>query len=442
MEDGSCRNEHGRRAGGTGAGTRVARPAAVVLVGLVWLLVAGCSSPRPVQTEPDYRLLTQAYNAIREQYVDRSAVGPKELTYGAIGGMVDALGDTGHSSFLTPEMVKDLRRTERGEFKGVGLEIQLKNGRATVVSPVDGSPAQKAGVKPGEVIVQIEGEDVADWPLSRVVQRISGRPGTKITLTLEEPHSGETRSVSLVRASIRVRDVTWQQLPGTEIAHLRLASFDAGVSRDLRRALSQIKNRQLRAVILDLRNNPGGLLDEGVSVASQFLAHGNVLLSKDADGQVEAVPVEKGGLATEMPIAVLVNEGTASAAEIVAGAFQDAGRGPVIGEVTFGTGTVLEEFPLPDGSALLLAVQEWLTPKGRSFWHKGIAPDIAVTLPEQVAPLFPVTGRELSRTQLQESGDVQLLKALEAAGEPVVVTRRETESRLPTRAGSPNSVIR
>jgi carboxyl-terminal processing protease len=423
------------------AGTRSRYDLALLpLVFGLWLGVAGCTS---TNTQPDFTLLSQAWNTIHKEYVDQSALMPKELTYGAIAGMVDALGDTGHSSFLTPEMVKDLRRMERGEFKGVGLEIQMKNGRVVVVSPVDDSPAQKAGVKPGEVIVQVGGEDVTDWPLSRVLQQISGRPGTKVTLVLEQPRTGETRSVTLTRASLRIRDVTWQQLPGTQLAHLRVASFDGGVTKDLRRALAQIKQRQLTGIILDLRNNPGGLLDEAISVASQFLATGNVLLSKNAKGEVEPVPVEEGGLATTMPMVVLVNQGSASAAEIVAAALQDAGRAPIVGQVTFGTGTVLEEFRLSDGSALLLAVQEWLTPAGRSFWHQGIKPDVVVALPSDANPVFPLAEKELSPHELLACGDLQLLKALEAANATLDVTDRdENATRRPARAGALDSLTR
>jgi len=360
--------------------------------------------------------MAQAWNTIQRQYVDRTAVQPKDLTYGAISGMVDALGDTGHSTFLTPEMVTELRNMERGEFKGVGVEIQVKEGHVVIVTPLDDSPAQRAGLRAGEVILKVGGEEISDWPLSRVVDRITGKVGTKVTLTLQDPRSGRTRQVSLVRASIKLHEVTWQRLPGTSIAHLRLATFDAGVTRDLKKALTQIKNEGLTGIVLDLRNNPGGLLDEAVGVASQFLKEGNVLVAKDAKGQSEPVPVEKGGLATDVPLVALVNEGSASAAEIVAGALQDAHRATLVGETTFGTGTVLGEFRLSDGSALLLAIEEWLTPEGHSIWHKGITPQLVMALPAEVTPLLPATERELTPEQLQTSDDRQLLRALEIVG--------------------------
>jgi carboxyl-terminal processing protease len=385
---------------------------ALIACMLFSLAGGGCASSKQ---QPDFPLLTEAWNTIHRQYVDRPALQSTDLTYGAISGMVDALGDTGHSSFLTPDMVKELKRMERGEFTGVGIEIQIRNGRVVVVSPMDGSPAQKAGVHPGDVILKVADQDISDWSLNRVVQQIVGRPGSKVRLTLLEPRTGREREVTLVRAAIKLHEVSWQALPGTRVAHVRLASFDGGVTRDLKRALLEIRRAEMKSIILDLRNNPGGLLDEAIGVASQFLESGTVLLSRDVKGQVEAVPVERGGLATAIPLVVLVNEGSASASEIVAGALQDAHRAPLIGQTTFGTGTVLEEFRLSDGSALLLAVQEWLTPGGRSFWHKGITPEQVLPLAPNVEPLFPLAERGMTRRELEQTGDGQLLRAIEIA---------------------------
>jgi carboxyl-terminal processing protease len=377
---------------------------------LVWLAMTGCATRN---AEPDFHLMAEAWNAIQNQYVDRSAVQPKEMTYGAISGMVESLGDTGHSTFLTPEMAKDLKNLERGEFKGVGLEIQMKDGHIVIVAPIDDSPAQKAGLRPGEIILEVAGQDITDLPLNRVVERITGKAGTKVALTLQDPHTGHTRQVTLVRAAIKLHEVTWYRLPGTSIAHVRLASFDAGVTRDLEKALTAIQKEELNGIVLDLRNNPGGLLDEAVGVASQFLASGNVLLAKDAKGQLEHVEVEPGGLATNLPVVVLINEGSASAAEIVAGALQDNHRAQLVGQTTFGTGTVLGEFKLSDGSALLLAIEEWLTPDGHSIWHKGIMPRFVVPLAPEADALLPATERQLTAAQLQASEDRQLLRALE-----------------------------
>ena len=366
----------------------------------------------PSSAATDFQLMSEAWNTIARHYVDRAAVQPKTITYGAISGMVDALGDTGHSVFLNPEMVKRVRVAERGQMKGIGVEIQMKNRRVVIVAPMDNSPARRAGLRPGEIIMSVDGRDIAGLPLDQVAARISGPAGTSVKLAILDPQTNRVRDVTLVRAAIKLENVTWQRLPGTEVADVRIASFNDDAAKDLRGALVEIQRQRLRGLILDLRNNPGGVLDEAVAAASQFLTNGNVLLVKNAAGKISPVPVQPGGLAMEIPLAVLINRGSASGAEIVAGALNDAHRATLVGETTFGTGTVLNEFPLTDGSELMLAVQEWLTPSGHSFWHQGIAPDLEVALPADVNPLVPVMERDLTAAGLQVSDDKQLLRAL------------------------------
>jgi len=194
---------------------------------------------------------------------------------------------------------------------------------------------------------------------------------------------------------------------------VRMVAFSQGVTDDLKAALQEIQEQGASAIVLDLRNNPGGLLDEAIGTASQFLSSGNALLVRDAEGNTTPMPVKPGGLAVEIPMVVLINQGTASAAEIVSGALQDAGRARLVGETTFGTGTVLNEMALSDGSALLLATQEWLTPAGRVIWHEGIAPDVEVSLAEDGSQLVPDSVRDLTEEQLKAGGDAQLLRAIE-----------------------------
>ena len=402
----------------TGSG-RELRPAFLLALGLalgLWggvgfdrVASMGCASSKAAA---DLRLMAEAWHQIQTHYVERSSLKPTALTYGAIAGMVDALGDTGHSTFLSPAMVKELKQAQQGRLQGIGVEIQMKTGHVVVVAPLDGSPAQRAGLRPGDIILKVNGHDITGLPVNQVAARITGPPGTSVHLTILDPHLGRTRECSIERASIKLQTVSWRQLPGTAVAHLRIASFDDGTAKDLRQALTEIKRSPANAIILDLRNDPGGILDEAVAAASQFLGHGDVLLVKDAQGRVTPVPVEKGGLATNTPMAVLINAGSASGAEIVAGALQDAHRATLIGETTFGTGTVLQEFPLRDGSALLLAVEEWLTPSGHSFWHKGIAPNVVVPLPPKADILLPETEQGMTAAQLQASSDTQLLRAL------------------------------
>jgi carboxyl-terminal processing protease len=383
-------------------------------------LLVGCRlinpplRPNKIQAERtlDLRLIDEVWTTIQKVYVDRAAVKPQPLTYAASSGMVDALGDTGHSRFLTPEMVKQEHNARKGELEGIGAEVRMKNNQVVIVAPLDHSPAQKAGLKPGDVILKVNQQEMSGLPLDQVVERILGPPNTLVQLTILRPETGQLINFSIVRARITIRNVTWDRLPGTSVAHLRVVTFNRGSSDDFRKALRDIQQIGLDQLILDLRNNPGGLLDQAVSAASEFLDSGNVLLERNASGRMTPIPVRSGGVALHLPMVVLINGGTASAAEIVAGALQDAHRATLLGENTFGTGTVLQEFPLMDGSALLLATGEWLTPAGRVIWHVGIIPGVMVSLPSDVVPLFPEE-KGMTAAKLQTSGDAQLLRALD-----------------------------
>jgi carboxyl-terminal processing protease len=383
-------------------------------IAIGWMCAIGCASKATLNVP----LMGQAAAVIQHNFVNRPAIQRTALTYGAINGMVDALGDSGHSTFLSPEMVTELRNEERGEFKGIGVEIRMKEGRVVVVAPLDQSPAQRAGLRAGDAIVKVNSQDISTWPLSKVVEQITGPAGSKVQLTLMDPQSGHTREVTITRASIKIREITWAQIPGTKLAHLRIASFNGNVSKDLRAALKEILGAKMQGIVLDLRNNPGGILDEAVFSASEFLNGGNVLLIKDSKGNITPQPAKKGGIATDIPLVVLVNKGSASAAEIVAGALRDTRGAELVGETTFGTGTVLGQFDLTDGSALLLAIQEWLTPKGESFWHKGITPGIQVSLPQDVSPSSPESERTMTPAQFQSTADHQLLRAVEILNQP------------------------
>lgn len=406
--------------------------------GKALLGVAAAQAPTVPQAQPtaipstssDISLITEAMKLIESNYVDRANIKTDQLVYGAISGMMDALGDTGHSRFLTPDMVRSERTMTTGSFEGIGAEVQSKNGNVVIVAPIDGSPAQKAGVHPGDIIVKVDGVDVTGQSLESVVQRIVGPAGTKVTITLQDPQTGDMRDLTITRARIVIHNVTWAMLPGTKIAHLRIAEFSKGVTGDLAKALQQIQAQKATGIVLDLRNNPGGLLDEAVGVASQFLKSGTVLEEKNAQGEVRSIAVKPGGTATNIPMVVLINGGTASASEIVSGALQDAHRATLVGEKTFGTGTVLNEFSLSDQSALLLATEEWLTPNGRVIWHQGISPDVTSTLPTTATLLTPESERELTVTQLMNNDDSQLLKALETLQKSI------NQADIPTPAGA------
>jgi len=232
-----------------------------------------------------------------------------------------------------------------------------------------------------------------------------------VTITFHTT-SGEQKDMKLVRVKIDVQSVGWHQLPGTSIIHLRIASFPNTATEELDSALSAIQPLEPAGIIIDLRDNPGGLLDEAVESASRFLKTGNVLLEKDADGKITEVPVISGVPTTNLPMVILVNGGTASDAEIFASALQDARRAKLVGETTFGTGTVLNRFSLADGSGLFLATQEWLTASGKTIWHVGLTPDYVVSLAADEVPLFPSSEQEMTGEQLKASTDQQLLSAI------------------------------
>jgi carboxyl-terminal processing protease len=387
-------------------------PALIAATGVVSLPLAAPGDSAAGQT-PDYNLLTQVWKLIQAHYVDRAAIKAQELTYGAAAGMVNALGDTGHSTFLTPKQVTQERVYTQGSFEGIGALVEFKDGHADIAAPYDGSPAQKAGVHAGDIILKVNGQDMMGKTLDQVVAQVLGPAGTQVTLTLRDPKTEQSRDVTITRAHINLPSVEWQFLPGTKLAHVKVSAFSEHVVPDLQTALADAQKGGAIGFVLDLRNNPGGLLDASVDVASQFFKSGAVLQEKDAQGKVTTVAVNPKVPKTDLPMVVLINAGTASAAEIVSGALQDAGRASLVGETTFGTGTVLNQFPLPDGSAILLAVEEWLTPKGRTIWHQGIKPDYAVSLPAGANPLLPEAEKGMTAEQLKASDDAQLLKALD-----------------------------
>ncbi len=382
---------------------------------LVWI---GLGQNPSILSGPDMTLIQAAWDAIQKYYVDRAAVQPQQLTYGAISGMINALGDTGHSRFLTPTEVKQEQNFTQGQFEGIGVEVEVKNGQIVILAPIDGSPAQKAGLHSGDIILKVNGSDISGLAMDAVVNKILGPAGTQVSLTIQSVGSTQTHDVTITRARIQTQNITWQMIPGTHIADVRLSGFSNGVTKLLTSDLQVLQTQGATGVILDMRNNPGGLLNESVGVASQFLSSGTVLEEKDAQGKISSIAVQPGGAATSIPMVVLINNSTASAAEIVAGALQDSGRAKLIGDTTFGTGTVLNEFPLPDGSAMFLATLEWLTPKGRVIWHVGITPDDKVSIPADATPLVPEAIQSMSLSQIQSNSDAQFVEALKMLSSP------------------------
>ena len=332
--------------------------------------------------EPDeFSVFWQAWNTAQRNFIDRSALDDEVLTYGAIRGMVQALGDEGHTAFLTPDELERQRSDLSGAFMGIGAQLGVRDALPVIVAPFDGSPADQAGVKAGDIIMKVDGEDVTSLPLNEIVALIRGPEGTIVEISLLRPDESRSVEVAITRGEIKIPAASWAMIPGTDVALIRLSQFSANALTDVQAAIEGALEQDAEAFIVDVRNNPGGLLEQAVGVTSQFLKDGDVLLEESASGNRKAFPVEPGGLATELPMVVLINPGSASSSEIFAGAIQDHDRGEVVGETTFGTGTVLQPFPLQDGSALLLGTKQWLTPDGRLIRKQGIEPDVEGLLP-------------------------------------------------------------
>ena len=373
----------------------------------------------PPDAPADIGLLWEALGIVREHYVDRAALVPaSNLTYGMLDGLIRALGDPGHSAFMTPEQVKASAEDLSGSFSGIGAYLGERGGSPIIVAVISGSPADKAGLRSGDRIIAIDGQAADGLSTEEVVSRIRGPEGTTVTLTVLHLDAATPVEISIVRAKIDVPSVVWSMVPGTRAAMIRVVQFSEGTTAALQKAVAEANASEAEAIVLDLRNDPGGLVDEAVGVASTFLDTGVVYVRQDADGERTPVAV-RDGPTTDRPLVVLVDFGTASSAEIVTGALQAQGRAKVIGTRTFGTGTVLNQFPLSDGSAVRLGVELWLTPDGRRIFPGGIEPDEQIELALGVLPLEPTDLRSMSAGDVLGSGDAQLLRALELLGMPL-----------------------
>jgi carboxyl-terminal processing protease len=389
-----------------GAGLGVGR---VVPQGLAGGGVAA-ASPAP----SELALIQEAWDALHQNYVDAKDLDDQALAYGAIDGMTNAVGDTGHTTFMTPEERQARDSALSGSYVGIGAEMDVtKDGLPLVVGVFRGSPAEAAGLHAGDIMVSVDGKSTAGTDLDTVISWVRGEAGTKVVLVVKAGADAPERTLEIVRADVHIQPVSWAMATGTKTADIRIEQFSQGAGDALIAALKAAREGGADRLVLDLRGNPGGYVSEAVKVASQFLASGTVYIERNAKGEEKPSAVLPGGIATDLPLVVLVDNGTASASEIVAGALQDAGRAKIIGVTTFGTGTVLGEFPLSDGSALRIGTVEWLTPKGRVIWHAGITPDVVVERADTITPVVPEELQAMTADQVSKLADPQLKKAIE-----------------------------
>src|SRR6266545_2727419 len=332
--------------------------------------VVASKSNDSAATYENLKLFTEVLSIVQNQYVDE--VPPRDLIYSAIKGTLRGLDP--HSSFLDPEMYKEMQVETSGSFGGLGIEITLKDDVLTVVAPIEGTPAYRAGIHPGDRIVKIEGITTKDMQLTDAVKRMRGKPGTKVTISVVREGWTEPKDFQVTREQIRVQSVRSMQLePGIE--YIRLRQFQEQTASDLETTLEQYsKDGKLQGLILDLRNNPGGLLTASVEVAEKFLDSGRLVVYTEGRVRNQNMRFQANSkrVFSDFPIVVLVNQGSASASEIVAGALQDWGRAVLLGTQTFGKGSVQTIIPLSDGSGLRLTTAKYFTPKGRSIHGKAI----------------------------------------------------------------------
>jgi carboxyl-terminal processing protease len=342
---------------------------------------AGTARARPGDQSP-YAVVEQVARVltlVENEYVD--PVERDRLLTGAIKGMVAELDP--HSAYLPPDENALFQSETEGKFAGIGVEVELREEQVIVIAPIEGGPAERAGVRPGERIVAIEGESVRGLTLDRLVKKMRGAPGTQVRLSLLGPAENHPREVILTRETIRVTSVVGRRLLG-DVAYLRIKQFQGTTSTEFLRTLAHLRSqnpRPLAGVLLDLRSNPGGLVDQATAIADEFLDAGVIYATRHRGKIVEEVSASRGGSLASLPVVVLVNEFSASASELVAGALQDHQRAVVVGAPTFGKGSVQTILDLGGGNGMKLTTQRYTTPRGRVIQAAGITPDVLVEAP-------------------------------------------------------------
>ncbi|MEJ5348837.1 MAG: S41 family peptidase [Desulfosoma sp.] len=372
----------------------VVMTACVALAGWIALRAMATGAEKGVYEQ--LKLFSDVMNLVQDHYVEE--VDSRKLIYGAISGMLRELDP--HSSFLRPEDYKELEIETKGKFGGIGIEITVRNGVLTVVAPLEGTPADKAGIQANDQIIKIDGAPTQEMSLTEAVQKMRGPKGTKVKLTIMREGQRKPLEFELTRDIISIQSVRTRFLE-KGYGYVRISSFQSGTGRDLRKVLEKLEaeEKPLQGLILDLRNNPGGLLDQAVAVADEFLDSGLIVYTGGRrENQQMRFEATKNAVPHPYPIVVLVNGGSASASEIVAGALQDHRRAVIVGEPTFGKGSVQTVIPLNDGSAVRLTTSLYYTPSGRSIQAKGITPDIVV---KRIVP-NPENGSEESARRLRE----------------------------------------
>jgi carboxyl-terminal processing protease len=330
----------------------------------------------------ELQIFAEVLSQVKKHYVEETQT--KDLIQGALRGMLAGLDP--HSSFMTQDMFKEMQVETKGEFGGLGIQIGIKNNQLTVIAPIEDTPAFEAGIQPGDTIIKVDDKPTKDLTLMEAVQHMRGPRGTAVQLTIHREDIEDPLVFSLKRDIIKIQSVRSKLLEGN-IGYIRLSQFQEATTDDLTKELEKLTSKEIQGLIIDLRNNPGGLLTAAVGVSEQFLESGRLVVSiQGRNGKKDEYRAKANSKNYEYPMIVLVNHGSASASEIVAAAMQDWGKAVVIGTTTFGKGSVQTILPLSDGSGLRLTTAKYYTPKGKSIHSVGVAPDIVIDpKPVQVA---------------------------------------------------------
>ncbi len=348
----------------------------VIFFSLTTIAVSQISRQTKDDLYAQIELFSYTLTTIQADYVEE--LKPKDLIYGSLKGMLNTLDP--HSQFLDPEEYLELKTETQGKFGGLGIEISIRDGLLTIITPIEGTPAWEAGIQPGDRIVKIEGELTRNITLNDAVKKLRGDPGTKINITILREKSFEIKDFEIVREIIHIQDVKYPQILKDKIAYIRLTEFREDSAKEFRKALDDLKEQGAESLILDLRNNPGGLLNVAIDITEEFLPEGELIVSTKGrrDSQNTETRSTNRNHLFDWPMVVLINEGSASGSEILAGALKDNKRAIILGTQSFGKGSVQSVIPLPDGSGLRLTTSKYFTPSGVSIHGKGIEPDIII----------------------------------------------------------------
>jgi len=346
----------------------------------------------------DFSLFWQAYEKLSENYVNRDQIDNQKIIYGAISGMAQSLGDP-YTDFFDPEATKQFSDDLSGYFSGIGAEIGIKKDQLTIVAPLPGTPAEKAGLRSGDVIVRIDSQDVINMSSDQAVKIIRGPKGTVVTLEIYREGWNNTKEIKITRDTIKIPSMKWE-LKDNDIAYIQIYQFDQSLSADFRKSAVEIINSPAQKIVLDLRNNPGGYLELAQEVAGWFLEKGKVVTIESFGEGKEQELYKTSGTASlsNYPMVILINKGSASASEILAGALKDHKQIKLIGEKSFGKGSVQQVLSLQDGSSIKITIAKWLTPNGTSISEVGLTPDVKI---------------EITEKDIEDKKDPQLQKALE-----------------------------